>query len=390
MLLDDLPTPCLLVEKSRLERNLRRMQQKAEANGVRLRPHIKTHKTPWIARRQRGLGGRCIAVATPAEAEVFVEAGFDDVRVAYALVGRDRHERLLRLMEGGAHVSFCIDTAEGARQVSDFYAARDCTAEVLMEIDTGHGRCGVPWDDARGTVELARQIAELPGLQLVGILTHAGQAYHGPKKGETPEDALRRVSDAERDRMLAVAARLREADVEGVTPENFDISIGSTPTMSRFENAERGGFSVTEIRPGNYVFYDAIQVALGAARLDDCALTAYTTVISKRRGAGGGERLYLDAGKKVMTSDTGHTTRGYGTLLYNARAMRAMPHAQIVGLSEEHGWVEVPGGAAFGVGDRLRLVPNHACVTVATQDRLYLVDGEEVLETLSVEARGRF
>ncbi len=389
MRLEDLPTPSLLVEKERLARNIRRMQEKAEANGVRLRPHAKTHKAPWVARRQAAEGAEGITVATPGEAEVFAEAGFEDVRLAYTIVGRHKHERLAQLMADGVRVSFCVDTAESARQASDIYAGQGRPAEVFIEIDVGHGRCGVPWEDERAAAELAREITVLPGLRLAGLLTHAGQAYRGPEAGEVPEAALRRVAAAERDRMLHVAAGLREAGVEGVAPGRFEISIGSTPTMSQFVNTEREGFSVTEIRPGNYIFHDAIQVALGAARLDDCALTVLSTVISKRRGASGTERLYLDAGKKVLTSDTGYDADGHGILLYNAKAMRPMPHARIVNLSEEHGWVEVPGGAAFGVGDRLRLVPNHACTAVATQEQLYLADGEDVLEKIPVAARNR-
>lgn len=387
MRLDDLSTPCLLVEKARLERNLARMQEGADVNDAALRPHIKTHKSVEIARRQAARGVEAITVAKPGEAEVFVDADFKDVRLAYPVVGREKHERLLDLMEW-ARISFCVDTPEGAEQASDFYAAHDQTAEVLLEIDVGHGRCGVPWSDERAAVDLARRIEELPGLKLAGILTHAGQAYHGPKEGEEPDEALCRVAAAERDRMLAVAARLREAGVEAAAPGTFEISIGSTPTMSQFENAEREGFRVTEIRPGNYVFYDAMQTRLGSAHLEDCALTVLTTVVSKQRDASGTERLYLDAGKKVMTTDTGYGTGDYGLLLYNASAMRPMPHARIVSLSEEHGWVEVSGEATFGVGDRVRLVPNHACVTVSTQDEMHLVDGEDVVETLSVDARG--
>ena len=384
-LLDDLPTPCLLVEKRRLERNMERMQAKAAANQVVLRPHAKTHKSVWIAERQRALGAKGVTVAKVGEAEVFVEAGFEDVRLAYPVVGPEKHERLLRLMDE-AHLSFCVDTEVGAGTASAFYAAHDREAEVLLEIDTGHGRCGVPWDG--DALELAQHIAALPGLKLTGILTHAGQSYRGPEEGETPKEALQRVSAVERDRILDVAMRLRAAEVVD-DPTHFDISIGSTPTMAAFENRGLDGFSITEIRPGNYVFYDAMQVALGAAALEDCALTVLTTVVSKRRGADGAERLYLDAGKKVLTTDTGYGTDGYGLLLYNAAAMRRHPHARLTGLSEEHGWVEVPGGATFGVGDRVRVVPNHACVTVGTQDELVLVDGDEVTRTLAVNARGR-
>lgn len=387
-LLDDLSTPALLVDAGRLQRNLSRMQANADANDVVLRPHTKTHKSVAIARRQVQEGAQGITVAKVGEAETFVEAGFDDVRIAYAVIGTEKHERITALMET-VDVSFCVDTVDGAEAASAFYAARDLTANVLMEVDVGHGRCGVPWDSDEG-VDLARRVTELPGLHLAGLLTHAGQAYHGPESDdESPAEALRRVSAAERDRMLDLAVRLRAAGIPGAEPGKLEISIGSTPTMRYFENRTEGGFAITEIRPGNYVFYDAIQVGLGAAELGDCALTVLTTVISKRRDPSGTERLYCDAGKKVVTTDTGYDTDGYGTLLYNAAAMRPHPHAHLHRLSEEHAWVRVPGGATFGVGDRLRFVPNHACVTVNTQDTLHLVEEDEVLETLPVDARGK-
>jgi D-serine deaminase-like pyridoxal phosphate-dependent protein len=387
MIVDDLDTPSLLVEKERLERNIRQMQDTAEAGGAQLRPHVKTHKSPAIARRQREAGASGITVATPAEAEAFFEEGFEDLRVAYAVVGERKHARLARLMTRGADVSFCVDTEAGVEQAAQFYEGRSRSASVLIEVDVGHGRCGVPWNHPGRAETLARRVTEASALRLAGLLTHAGHSYHGPTEGETPDDALRRVAREERERILAVAENLRDAGL--ADPADFEISIGSTPSMTHFANETRAGFSVTEVRPGNYVFYDGMQVALGAAPLDDCALTALATVTSKRRSEGGTERLYLDAGKKVLTTDRGsYGLDGYGTLLYNAAAMRPWPHARVERLSEEHAWVEVPGGAPFTTGDRLRLVPNHACVTVATQPALTLVDGEDVIETLPVVARG--
>lgn len=387
MSINDLSTPCLLIDDARLRRNLARMREKATASEVRLRPHAKTHKSVALARRQakRGAGG--LTVATVGEAETFVDADFDDMRIAYGVVGRAKHERLLGLMDR-ARLSFCVDTHAGAEAASAVYAVHDRVAEVLMEIDVGHGRCGVPWDEATATVDLARRITELPGLQLAGILTHAGQAYHGPRGDETPEDALRRVSNEERDRMLEVAARLHAADVPGVAPERFEISIGSTPSMRFFRNRTHAGLRITEIRPGNYVFHDAMQVGLGAATLDDCALTVLATVISARRD-GEDTRLYLDAGKKVVTTDTGYGTTGYGVLLRDPATRTPMAGTRLVGLSEEHGWVRAAADAPPRVGDRIQLVPNHACVTVHTQAAMHLVDGDEVLDTLPVDARGK-
>lgn len=385
MLIDDLSTPCLLVDRERLQRNLRAMQTLADTNDVALRPHAKTHKCPSLARRQIEQGAVGLTVATVAEAETFVGAGAEDVRVAYPVVGRDKHERLAALRKD-ARISFTVDTEAAAEQAAAFYADRNQTAEVLLEIDVGHGRCGVPW--SADVVPLAQRIAEQDGLRLAGILTHAGQAYGGPREDESAEAALCRISRQERDRMLDVAVQLAQADVPGVEPGSFAISIGSTPTMACFANAEQDGFRITEIRPGNYVFNDTIQVDLAAADLDDCALTVYTTVVSKRRDASGIERAYVDAGKKVLTTDTAPTSPGYGTVLYNASFMRPHPHATVAKLSEEHGWMRVPGGATFGVGDRLQIVPNHACVTTATQSELHVVDGEEVVDTWAVDARG--
>ncbi len=385
--IDDLPTPCLLIERARIDANLEQMQARATANRVTLRPHTKTHKTVAIARHQRGVGAQGLTVAKVGEAEVFVEAGFDDVRLAYAVVGRDKHDRIAALLDR-ARISFCVDTMEAGRQASAIYAAHNKQADVLVEIDAGYGRCGLRWDDPH-LPEFAQKIAALPGLNLVGILTHEGNAYHGPHEGETKDAALRRVMAEARDRMLEAAARLHTAGVPGATPDAFEISIGSTPSMSVFENREHQGFRITEIRPGNYVFHDMIQVGLGVTTLRHCALTVLTTVISKHRDRAGRERLFLDAGKKVFTSDTGAFTDGYGAILYNATEMVPHPHARLTGLSEEHGWVQVRGGATYSVGDRLRVVPNHACVVVNTQDATYLVDGEEVVHEWPVDARGR-
>jgi D-serine deaminase-like pyridoxal phosphate-dependent protein len=381
--LDALATPCLLVEQCRLRRNLTRMQETADANDVALRPHVKTHKSVDLARRQRARGAAGLTVATVDEAEAFVEAGAEDVRVAYPVTGRDKHERLAALRDR-AHLSCTVDTAAGAEQAAAVHAAHDRPLDVMMEVDVGHGRCGVPWTDATAAERLARRVVDLPGLRLVGLLTHAGQAYDGPSGDESAAAALRRAARHERDRMLAVAAHLAEAGVPGVAPDRFEISIGSTPSMSAFENAAHEGFRVTEIRPGNYVVNDAMQVGLGAASLADCALTALTTVVSVKERPDGPNRAFVDAGKKVFTTDTGYGTDGHGVVLREAATMTASPDLRVARLSEEHGWLEGPDAARLSVGERLRIVPNHACVSIATQGRLHVVDGTTVVDTWPV------
>ena len=384
MLVADLPTPSLLVDRARLDANLAAMQARADREGVALRPHVKTHKSPAIARQQQAAGARGLTVATVAEAEAFADAGFDDLVVAREVVDPALLSRLADLTEVGARVAFLVDTEAGAALASRFFADRRLRAEVLVEVDTGHGRCGVAWDggEAEGFV---RDVSGMPGLVLRGLLTHGGQGYFGPRDGERPEDALVRAMAEERDRLLILAARLGAAGL--LDPENAVLSLGSTPTFSRFENRTRDGWQITEARPGNYVFHDAMQAALGVAPLTACALTVQATVLSIRRADDGTDRVYLDAGKKALTTDTGWGTAGYGLLLHSPSTMKPLPHARLAALSEEHGWVEVPGGSTFDVGDRVRILPNHACVAVATQPRLYLVDGDEVVETWEVVAR---
>lgn len=348
MSIPHLTTPCLLIEQGRLRRNLARMQETADANDVALRPHVKTHKSVALAERQRERGAAGLTVATVEEAAAFVEAGAEDVRVAYPVTGRDKHEQLAALRDR-ARLSCTVDTAAGAEQAAAVHSVHDRPLDVLMEVDVGHGRCGVPWTDATAATRLARRIVDLPGLRLAG---------------------------------------LAEAGVPGVAPDDFEISVGSTPSMAAFENAEHAGFRITEIRPGNYVVHDAMQVGLGAASLADCALTVLTTVVSVKERPDGPDRAFVDAGKKVFTTDTGYGTHGHGVVLRSAEPMIPHPDLRVVRLSEEHGWLEGAGAAALTVGERLRIVPNHACVCIATQNTLYVVEGDDVVDTWTVAPRG--
>ncbi|MFT5141424.1 MAG: D-serine deaminase-like pyridoxal phosphate-dependent protein [Rhodothermales bacterium] len=385
--IDELPTPAVLVEKTRLEANIAGMQARADAQGVALRPHTKTHKSVRIAKLQREAGARGLTVAKLGEAEVLVDAGFSDVRLAYPLVSTDKLDRAQRLMER-ARISFCVDTIEAARLASSHFEHTSAQAQVMVEVDIGYGRCGVRWD-VRDSIDFVTRLTEMPGLRVCGILTHAGHSYNGPAEGQSEEAALRAVSNQERDRMLAFAAALQEAGVPGVEPGAFEISVGSTPSVRYFESAEDRGFRVTEIRPGNYVFHDAIQVALGVAGWDECALTVHASVISRHRNDDGSDRVFLDAGKKVFTSDLVPSLGVHGTLLYNPRVMEPLPHARLHGLSEEHGWVSVSGGTTLNVGDRVRVVPAHSCVVTNMLDEFHIVDGERVLESWRVDSRGR-
>ena len=384
MLVSDLPTPALLVDRARLHSNLDAMQARAEAMNVALRPHAKTHKSPDLARLQLARGATGITCATVDEAEAFAEAGIESIRLATPIVGPGKLPRLRRLAEAGTEVSFSVDSPEGAGLAAEAFEGAP-PARVLIEIDTGYGRCGIPWNEPDRILALAQTIRQSEALDLLGVLSHGGDAYAGPREGETRDDALRRAMNEERDRVLGAAVRLGDTGL--LHPETAELSVGSTPGITHFTNREEGGFSVTEIRPGTYAFFDATQVALGAARLQDCALTCIGTVISKERFDDGTERVITDAGKKILTSDRRAGADTFGTVLYSRQKMIVHPHAHVTALSEEHGWVDTPGGSIYDIGDPVFVVPNHACVAVATRRELYVVDGDEVEETWATVAR---
>jgi D-serine deaminase-like pyridoxal phosphate-dependent protein len=359
-LVSDLATPSVLVDLGVLERNVARMAERASQHGVRLRPHAKTHKIVAIARLQLAAGAVGLSVAKTSEAEVFADAGFDDVFVAYPVVGTDKGRRLLHLSDR-IRLAVGCDSVEGARTLAEPFAAAGRVLDVMLKVDVGNHRVGVEPDRA-GAV--AAQIAELPGLRLRGVFTHAGQAY-----GEETPEGVAAVAAHEGKTLALVAERIRAAGL-ALT----EVSVGSTPT-ARHAMAVTG---VTECRPGNYVFHDASQVALGSCRLEDCAMTVVATVVSVPAPG----RAVVDAGSKTLSSDPLRPLAGgHGRILgRNSRLQK---------LSEEHGVITVEPGESFRVGERVRILPNHACVVTNLHDRLWGVRGDEIEDELPVAARGR-
>jgi D-serine deaminase-like pyridoxal phosphate-dependent protein len=358
--IEALPTPAVLVDLDLLERNVARQAARARKARVRLRPHAKTHKCPEIARLQRAAGASGLSLAKVSEAEVFVDAGFDDIFVAYPVVGEDKGRRLVALCDR-ARLAAGVDSVEGARTLARAFRDSGRRLDVLLKVDVGYGRVGVVPTRA---LAVAQEIAELPGLHLRGVFTHAGHAYLAPTRRD-----LDRVARDEGEVLAGVAVRLRRA---GLPIE--EVSVGSTPTAARAMRA-RG---VTECRPGNYVFHDASQVELGTCRTEDCALTVIATVVSVPAR----DRAVVDAGSKTLSSDPLRPRPGgHGWILGRRSRLNA--------LSEEHGWVAVARGESFRVGERVRILPNHACVVANLHDRLIGTSRGRVEAVLSVAARGR-
>ncbi len=372
MQITDLQTPAVLIETGRLARNIDTMQRAADAAGVLLRPHAKTHKLPSIARQQIARGAAGICCAKPSEATVFADAGIEDIRIPYP-VNPSKADQILALIDR-TRLSIIVDDADVAAAWAGIVAKAGKMLDVLVKVDVGFHRCGVD-PVSPEALHLISLVSTLPGLRLRGILSHAGHGYHAAS-----ETALRLIAEEEVNAMTRLAAHMRN---KGVAVD--EISIGATPT-ARFSLTHKGP---TEMRPGNYVYFDRTQVGLGAADVDDCALTVLSTVVAKHPG-----RIILDAGSKTLTNDgaRGFTPiAGYGALSPSIDA-RLQPHDgfSVERLSEEHATVKVAGGAPeLTIGDRVRIIPNHSCVVSNLVDTVHMVDGPGVVESLPVAARGR-
>ncbi|HKD16317.1 MAG TPA: alanine racemase [Thermoanaerobaculia bacterium] len=358
--LDELPTPSVLVDLDVLERNIARMQEKANRAGVKLRPHAKTHKSGDISRMQLAAGARGLTLAKTSEAEVFADLGIDDVFLAYPVVGADKARRLLALADR-MRLTVGADSLAGAQSLGDAFRAAGRRLRVLLKIDSGFHRVGVAPEDA---VETARRIADVPGIELAGVFTHGGHGY----AGRTPADVARIGSEESRI-VSETAEALRAAGLPAA-----EVSLGSTPTAA----SAMTGRGVTECRPGTYVFNDRSQLALGACNEADCAMTVLATVVSTPAP----DRAVLDAGSKTLSSDPRRPEPdGFGLVVGR--------RTRIARVSEEHGVLAVAPGETFRVGERVRVLPNHACAVTNLADQLTAVRAGRVEGRIPVHARGR-
>lgn len=375
MKIQDLDTPALIIDLDKLEFNIRDMADFARQQGVKLRPHLKSHKIPEIARLQVEKGAVGVTVAKLGEAEVMAQAGIYDLLIANQITSPAKISRLLDLAER-VKVGVAVDSLEGAKNLSEAAEARNRQLGVLVEVDSGLRRCGVL--PGAEVVELVREIGKLPGLVFEGIFTHAGHAYARENWQQVLE-----VGRQEGEIMLETARLLTDA---GIAPG--EISVGSTPT-AKISGRIAG---ITEIRPGNYVFYDAIQVALGVVGPERCALTVLSTVISTPAA----DRLVLDAGSKTLALDKGahgvSLVKGFGIILDEY----GLPWSGLTleRLSEEHGVVTITENVQNAknrpqFNTRVSIIPNHACTVINLFDQVYAVRGEVVETVWKVAARGK-
>jgi D-serine deaminase-like pyridoxal phosphate-dependent protein len=346
----ELDTPAVLIDLDRVEANLKRVQAYADKHSLKLRPHIKTHKLPRFARRAIELGAVGVTVQKLGEAEVFADAGISEIFLPYNIIGAAKLARLKALQER-VHISVTADSPETVDGLSATFAASPVRLTVLVECDTGMGRCGV--QTPAQAWALAEKIAKSPGLHFGGLMTY-------PAAGQVEANAA-----------WLAAAKLALTSA-GLPPEI--VSNGGTPDIWRAHEVT----AATEHRPGTYIYMDRYQVAKGVGGFEDCALTVLATVVSRPTD----NRAVIDAGSKSLTSDLLGMT-GFGLI-------EAYPEAVIVGLSEEHGTIDLTNCAQKPrIGDKLRIIPNHACVVSNLFDTVTLISGDAVVETVKVDARGR-
>jgi D-serine deaminase-like pyridoxal phosphate-dependent protein len=359
----DLDTPSLLIHLEVLEGNIVEMQEIARAAGVRLRPHTKTHKSPDIARMQLGIGATGITVAKLGEAEVMAEAGIEDILVAYPIVGEHKLARLRALAER-VMVRVTTDSVEVAEGLGRVGHDLGREIPVLVEVDTGLHRLGRP--AGAPTLGLVKQLAEIEGIEVVGLLTHAGHAYRATGPAELGAIAEREGRD-----LVETAERCAAAGIE-----LREISVGSTPTA----RIVAGVAGVTEIRPGTYVFNDVQQMRLGVATEATCAARVLATVVAHPAE----ERFVLDAGTKAFSSDGGD-----GPPFPGRGVVAGRPELLLDFMNEEHAVGHRAGRDDVRIGERLEVVPLHVCSTVNLFDEAFGVRDGEVVTTFPIAGRGK-
>jgi len=357
----EIETPAVLIDGDRLDANVERMAGAARDMGVALRPHFKTHKTIEIVRKQLAAGAVGITCAKSTEAEMLIDAGVGDVFIANEVVGARKVSRLLDL-SGRASLSVGVDDLAQAVAISQAFATQGRKLPVLIEIDTGGRRCGLPPGEA--VLQLARKLASLTGIELRGIFTHEGHVY----TAEDPGTLETMAAEAGR-AMVLMADRLRGA---GISCEV--VSVGATPSALLTPTVP----GVTEVRPGSYVFYDRCHVKTWAASEEDMALTVSATVISRPDPA----RIVIDAGTKVLSGD--HA----GTWFDTFGVIVGRPQWRFTQANEEHGIVDIPPEDGIEIGEVVEIRPNHNCAVMNLADEVYVVRSGEVEARWQVAARG--
>jgi len=366
--LSELMTPSLLIDFERLENNIKKMAIKAKSNGVNLRPHIKTHKCIEIGKMQLKHGSSGLTVSTLDEAAIFANAGFSDITYAVP-ISSNKIEAALEIASR-INLRLLVDSHEMVSQLEVYSEKNEISPEVLLKVHCGYHRTGVnPRNPA--SIKLASKIESSNILEYKGILTHAGHSYDA-----TSVKQIQEVAKQEQLEMVKFSKRLEDED-RNLKPDI--VSIGSTPTITLTDSIMEG---ITEVRPGNYVFYDYTQVALGTCQVSDCAVTAVSRVVGKYD-----EYLVIDAGATALSKDLGPThlesETSFGKIFSDYDNHELDTNLRIHSLSQEHGKVKFRDGTVtqeHNVDEILRILPNHSCLTANLHECYNIVRDNEIIE----------
>ena len=346
----EVETPAVLIDMAVTGSNIKNYQKYCDENGLNLRPHIKTHKIPELAKLQLAAGAIGITCQKVSEAEAMLsEGGIDDILITYNIYGYSKLQRLLQLSTR-CNLSVVADNSVCVKGLSEAFKKQDKPLQVLVECDTGALRCGVVTPEE--AFLLAQEITDLPGLRFGGLMTYP------------PISQQEKVNH-----FLEVTKKLIEG--HGITVDI--VSIGGSPNMWEVEKIPIG----TEYRIGTYIYNDRSLLERKVCREEDCALTVLATVVSTPTP----QRAVIDAGSKVLTTDL-FGLAGHGHIINHA-------HLTISQLSEEHACIVSDDDTGLSIGQKVRIIPNHACVVSNMVDEVVFIEGHKVLKSQSVVARGK-
>lgn len=355
-------TPYPYIDLNKVEKNIQSMQQNLDNANIEHWPHVKTHKSSELARKQLAYGASGITCAKLSEAEVMANAGIQHMLVAYPIVGDDKLDRLKRLAKS-VHIRTVVDSKTVARGISAVGESLGEPIEVLIDVDGGTHRGGV--QSGSETLEFANEIFNFPGINIVGVFTYVGHIYE-------------LSSDAEIQKETQEEAKNLLDNQQLLNSHGFELTVTSAgSTLSSYYAKSLQG--VTQSRAGNYIFGDLNAVNVGVYDLDDCALRVMSTIVSIPFSG----YAIIDAGSKTLTTDLAHKGNNYGYVLNH-------PGVDIVKLNEEHGYLQYDSTAYdFNVGDVIEIIPNHSCVVPNLNDYIYTFRNNQYEGLLEVSARGK-
>lgn len=357
----EIPSPAVVVDLDIAERNINRVTNAAKKEGIHLRPHIKAHKSVYLAKKQIEAGANGITAATLSEAEIMAEDGIDNILIAYPILGKEKWERLKKLNQK-AHILTTVDSMEIANGLNEI-GTNDLPVNVLIEVDFGTHRCGVqPGDEF---IKFALKLKEMEGIKINGVFTYNGLIY-----GSKSLDEIRNNAEAEANLLIKCMKQLEDIGIKA------SISSGGNTPVTLALDKMRG---ISEVRPGNFIFNDVSGLDIGTAEEKDCAIRILARVVSTPLPG----HATIDAGTKTLTSDSATRSPGFGYVA-------GMPDVSIVKLNEEHGLLKYdPNIRKLHVGQVIEIIPNHACVISNLCDYIYGVRNGKIEKEINIDARGK-